>query len=53
MSKSITIKTSDGEELEINPALTLTVYNGYHDYDFKPEEIESIELRDMTDEEDV
>lgn len=42
--RGIKITLKNGEISEIDPLITLTVFNNYHDYDFKGEDIESIEL---------
>lgn len=50
MSKimEIRIVTKDGEISELSPVLKITVDNGYHEYEFAPEDIETIELYETT-----
>lgn len=46
----VKVTMKDGETHELNPVINITIDNGYHEYDFKPEDIEKIELYEVADE---
>jgi hypothetical protein len=43
----VTVKMKNGEEMDINPVVNITIDNTYHEYDFDPREIESITFKEV------
>lgn len=48
----IKVTLKNGEESSLSPAVNLTIDNTYRNYGFKPEEIASIEVYEINDEEE-
>ncbi len=40
----VKVTMKDGDWDWINPVVNVTIDNGHHEYDFKPEDIKSIEI---------
>lgn len=48
----VKITMKDGDWQWINPVLNLTIDNGHNEYDFVPEDIKSIEIYEVKEEND-
>ena len=51
MTKEIKITLNNGDYEHINPVLNFTIFNGFYEYDYKPEDIKSIEIYEIKDSE--